>query len=65
LSGNLEASNSWNPKGLSRPVMGLLFLYGRRGGIYSLHYEGGSVTQYMKHILMLKAAVYVEKSEHF
>jgi hypothetical protein len=24
LSINLEASTSWNPKGLSRPVMGLL-----------------------------------------
>jgi hypothetical protein len=27
LSINLGASNSWNPKGLSRPVMGLLYLY--------------------------------------
>jgi len=27
LSWNLEASNSWNPHGLSRPVMGLLYLY--------------------------------------
>jgi hypothetical protein len=26
LSRNLGASNSWNPKGLSRPVMGLLYL---------------------------------------
>jgi hypothetical protein len=26
LSRNLGASNSWNPKGLSRPVMGLLFI---------------------------------------
>jgi hypothetical protein len=26
LSWNLEASNSWNPQGLSRPVMGLLYL---------------------------------------
>jgi hypothetical protein len=25
LSWNLEVSNSWNPQGLSRPVMGLLF----------------------------------------
>jgi hypothetical protein len=25
LSRNLGASSSWNPKGLSRPVMGLLF----------------------------------------
>jgi hypothetical protein len=24
---NLGASNSWNPQGLSRPVMGLLYLY--------------------------------------
>jgi hypothetical protein len=24
---NLGASTSWNPKGLSRPVMGLLYLY--------------------------------------
>jgi hypothetical protein len=27
LSINLGASTSWNPKGLSRPVMGLLYLY--------------------------------------
>ena len=26
LSGHLETSNSWNPQGLSRPVMGLLLL---------------------------------------
>ena len=27
LSWKLGASNSWNPQGLSRPVMGLLYLY--------------------------------------
>jgi hypothetical protein len=27
FSGNLEASTSWNPQGLSRPVMGLLYLF--------------------------------------
>jgi hypothetical protein len=27
LSKNLGAANSWNPKGLSRPVMGLLLRY--------------------------------------
>jgi hypothetical protein len=27
LSWNLEASDSWNSQGLSRPVMGLLYLY--------------------------------------
>jgi hypothetical protein len=27
LSRNLEASTSWNPVGLSRPVMGLLYLF--------------------------------------
>jgi len=27
LSGNLGASTSWNPQDLSRPVMGLLYLY--------------------------------------
>ena len=27
LSWNLEASTSWNPQGLSRPVMGLLYLF--------------------------------------
>jgi len=26
-SWNLGASTSWNPQGLSRPVMGLLYLY--------------------------------------
>jgi len=33
LSWNLEASNSWNPQGLSRCVMGLLYLY-----LYLYHY---------------------------
>jgi hypothetical protein len=27
LSRNLEALTSWNPLGLSRPVMGLLYLF--------------------------------------
>jgi len=27
LSGNLGASSSWNPEGLSRPVQGLLYLF--------------------------------------
>jgi hypothetical protein len=27
LCGNLGASTSWSPKGLSRPVQGLLYLY--------------------------------------
>jgi len=27
LSWNLGTSTSWNPQGLSRPVMGLLYLY--------------------------------------
>jgi hypothetical protein len=27
LSRNLGASTSWNPEGLSRPVMGLLYLF--------------------------------------
>jgi hypothetical protein len=31
LSRNLGASTSWNPKGLSRPVMGLLYHYLRLG----------------------------------
>jgi hypothetical protein len=39
LSRNLGASTSWNPVDLSRPVMGLLYLYlalgllGKGGGI--------------------------------
>jgi len=33
LSWNLEASTSWNPQGLSRPVMGLIYLY-----IYIYHH---------------------------
>jgi hypothetical protein len=31
LSGNLGDSTSWSPKGLSRPVMGLLCLYREEG----------------------------------
>jgi len=34
LSWNLGSSTSWNPQGLSRPVMGLLYLY-----LYLLHME--------------------------
>ena len=30
LSSNLEASTTWNPQGLSRPVMGLLYLIYRK-----------------------------------
>jgi len=30
LSWNLGASTSWNHQGLSRPVMGLLYLYPKR-----------------------------------
>jgi len=29
LSYNLGGSTSWNPQGLSRPVMGLIYLYGK------------------------------------
>jgi hypothetical protein len=32
LSGNLEASTSWNPQGLSRPVQGLLYLLSHISG---------------------------------
>jgi hypothetical protein len=33
LSWNLGSSTSWNPQGLSRPVMGLLYLLPVRGGL--------------------------------
>jgi hypothetical protein len=33
VSGNVGASASWNPQGLSRPVMGLLYLY-----LYLIHF---------------------------
>jgi hypothetical protein len=36
LSWNLGASTSWNPHGLSRPVMGLLYLYRIRINIMCL-----------------------------
>jgi len=38
LSWNLEALNSWNPQGLSRPVMGLLYLY------FTFSLENGSIS---------------------
>jgi hypothetical protein len=41
LSKNLGASTSWSPKGLSRPVMGLLYLYDKLNG-------NGSVTWFVK-----------------
>jgi hypothetical protein len=40
LSRNLGVSTSWNPKGLSRPVMGLLSLISPR--IEALHVYAGS-----------------------
>jgi hypothetical protein len=39
MSGNLGASNSWDPQGLSRPVMGLLYLY-----LYSNNHSGKNIT---------------------
>jgi len=39
LSLNLGASTSWNPQGLSRPVMGLLYLY-RLYVLSSVQYNG-------------------------
>ena len=39
LSRNLEASNSWNPLGLSRPVQGLLYL-SRKGLFLQLKSKG-------------------------
>jgi len=35
LSWNLGTSNSWNPQGLSRPVIGLLYLYVKSTGCYN------------------------------
>ena len=46
LSWNLGASAFWNPQGLSRPVMGLLYLYSTAGA-WSVKYSTlTSVTQY-------------------
>src|SRR5215475_12309207 len=42
LSGHLGASTSWNPQGLSRPVMGLLYLY-------ILHDEGTRWRSWLGH----------------
>ena len=36
LSWNLEASTSWNPQGLSRPVMGLLYLFSTSSFLFIL-----------------------------
>jgi hypothetical protein len=57
LSWNLVAPNSWNPLGLSRPVMGLLYLY-TRYTIYdrkyiSLNYLIEIVLDYILDILYL------------
>ena len=37
LSGNLIASTYWNPQGLSRLVMGLLYLYHKHNQMYSIN----------------------------
>jgi hypothetical protein len=39
LSSSLEASTSWNPQGLSRPVMGLHYLCSLFYGKFDLHIE--------------------------
>jgi len=38
LSWNLEASTSWNPQGLSRPVMRLLYLYLYLSQVWRIYY---------------------------
>jgi len=35
LSRNLGASTSWNPQGLSRPAMGLLYLLHQKIGMFT------------------------------
>ena len=39
MSSNLRASTSWNPQGLSRPVMGRLYLYYCVTIAYSIQYS--------------------------
>ena len=45
LSWNLGASTSWNPRGLSRPVMGLLYLYIFKSNVLFLRNEPDDCTK--------------------
>jgi hypothetical protein len=56
LSWNLGASNSWNPMGLSRPVMGLLYFYLMLTQAHNLFMNIWYSTQqkFSKHIYILR-----------
>jgi hypothetical protein len=45
MSVNLEASNSWNPQGLSSPVMGLLYLSEslNEAVLHTIHAEAANI----------------------
>jgi len=58
LSWNLGASTSWNPQGLSRPVMGLFYLYSRQNingckrVLVEAHYHTVLIFQYSTFMLV-------------
>jgi len=58
LSWNLGASTSWNPQGLSRPIMGLLYLYSRQNingcklVLVQAHYHTVLISQHCKFMLV-------------
>jgi len=53
LSLNLGASTSWNPLGLSRPVMGLLYLYPSLKVFLQLSYTGQYSTSKLTFICLM------------
>jgi hypothetical protein len=53
LSRNLGASTSWNPKGLSRPVMGLFFFCRPRTcKVMGAHLNPGSFAGYTGYLIL-------------
>jgi hypothetical protein len=58
LSRNLGASTSWSPKGLSRPVMGLLYLYKAYLGRPTFNLSVNGKYMYMSIIQLLTEVQY-------
>ena len=60
MSWNLGASTSWNPQGLSRPVMGLLYLFTCESGHWSSHHLSVTIVYQSKSKEVLFGATWNE-----
>ena len=63
LSWNLGTSTSWNPQGLSRPVMGLLYLYILTSNVYIFITEDWYLNINIRHLT--KIVIYCLHNEMF